>query len=229
MISRKSEKYNEITDLISTLDELLAKETNHKLDAHTEELIKKYSTEKVELDDEISQLIYENDLSELEEKSRKYKNWENTLWRAFYLSVYTEFENEFTNLCKATRNMMSLDLSINELSDKGIVRAKKYLEKVAGFDLGIEQKDWTAFLYNIKIRNLLAHSGGSLKDASKEILDFIDSSGGIINEGNKIIMRKEFVEQLIELYRKIYLKTCTILDDYAVKNLPKQKYDKYFQ
>ena len=226
MIKRKTEGYNELLELLKTLDDLLGAEIKNKISIQREELNQKYKDEEIDMNNDFFQEIYAFDLNELDNSKERFKRWNNLIWCSFYLSVYVEFEDEFTRLCEATKNMMDLNLSVNELRDKGISRAKSYLEKVAGFDLHITQKDWDEFKIFNEIRNCLAHSGGLVrKDNTKE---YIKKTDGIsLNHVNKIIIEKYFVDNFISKCQELYKNICSVLDDYAVNHLPEQSIEKY--
>lgn len=75
------------------------------------------------------------------------------------------FEHELDNLCALFAKERNYCIQVGDINGKGIERAIKYLEKVAGLEIK-KHKAWADYKEIQKIRNLVVHNGSRLIDKS---------------------------------------------------------------
>jgi hypothetical protein len=80
------------------------------------------------------------------------------------ITLFSFMEHELDNLCFLFANEKGIQIRLNDLQGKGIERAVKYLEKVVGLNIDKSGKVWAEVKAIQKIRNLVVHNGGRLKD-----------------------------------------------------------------
>jgi hypothetical protein len=154
------------------------------------ELQKELEEGSVETND-VCNNFYDDDwyLSELVEK---------TFCNTVIISIYTLIEKYLNELCGILMEEKNIPINYEELTGQGVVRAKKYVEKLGG--MSFCTKD-SSFLMGINaIRNVLAHDNGDLRNCKKEKL------GRIINTSQQApgckIIEKEIYDSANNKYEK---------------------------
>lgn len=84
--------------------------------------------------------------------------------RSAFLTVWTFLEHQLDQLCLFFQSEKSFGLSFMDLSGKGIDRSTSYLEKVAGLKNLKASQEWDALKTLQRIRNVVAHDDGKLRD-----------------------------------------------------------------
>lgn len=87
--------------------------------------------------------------------------------RSSLLVFFGMFEENCNHLCYSLKEEKALQLSLRDLSDKGIDRSRTYLTKVVGWTLP-ETQDWRNLKEIQTIRNWIAHSSGYLPEPIPE-------------------------------------------------------------
>ena len=84
--------------------------------------------------------------------------------RSAFLTVWSFLEHQLDQLCLFFQSEKDFALSFTDLGGKGIDRSTSYLEKVAGLkDLKASQ-EWDRLKTLQRIRNVIAHDDGKLRD-----------------------------------------------------------------
>jgi|SRR5699024_4451714 len=159
-----------------------------------EEVIDLYLKEEV---DEFWEREYEQEVESFVELQDRYKNdFPEIMRSSLLISVYSFFEQKLVSQCKPIKN----GLSISDIRGGSVIdRAKKYLEKLMEVDFPANNEHWK-FLREVSlIRNCIVHNGGFVEQSSNRIRNIINDMENIhINEYDKIIIEKGFVEEMID-------------------------------
>jgi hypothetical protein len=84
--------------------------------------------------------------------------------RSALLTVWSFLEHELDKLCVLYQSEKGFRLVFSDLSGKGIDRSTGYLEKVAGLEGLKASQEWDYLKTVQRIRNVLAHEDGKLRD-----------------------------------------------------------------
>ncbi|MBS4538202.1 hypothetical protein GOQ27_06990 [Clostridium sp. D2Q-11] len=84
-----------------------------------------------------------------------------TLSESLVLKSYALLEKTMIKLCRLCETLLEIDLGVEDLYGKGIVRSATYLEKVIGFD-NVKSNKWNEIKQWGRIRNLIIHNGGEV-------------------------------------------------------------------
>lgn len=84
--------------------------------------------------------------------------------RSAFLTVWSYLEHELDQLCLFYQSEKKFRLSFMDLSGKGIDRSAGFLEKVAGLQGLKASEEWGVLKTLQRIRNVIAHDDGKLRD-----------------------------------------------------------------
>jgi hypothetical protein len=129
--------------------------------------------------------------------------------RSALLTVCSYFEHELDKLCLLYQREKCFGLSHTDLrGDMGIDRATKYLEKVAKINVHITSREWNDIKAIQKIRNVLVHRGGKLKEDDndyKAMAVFIDRMDSLSrNDDGEIVIAKGFLPYAVQTYANYF-------------------------
>ncbi|MDP8267219.1 MAG: hypothetical protein P9L97_00700 [Candidatus Tenebribacter davisii] len=180
------EKYGQIVKLISLLDDLLKSESG-----------KPYSLLDLVLNEKNNplQTLMHNehyyDLSNL---------YPNILWSSIFLTAYSIFEKSLMDICNSLQDESEDNMTLNEIKDKGIVKAKIFIKKVKKLSFPDDTKEWSFLNNSNTIRNCLIHGSGDLLnyDENHKVVKFIKSVNALKEVDNKLIIEKEFPLEFIK-------------------------------
>lgn len=122
--------------------------------------------------------------------------------RSAFLTVWTFLEHQLDQLCLFFQSEKSFGLSFMDLSGKGIDRSTSYLEKVAGLkDLKASQ-EWDALKTLQRIRNVVAHDDGKLRDhlgkPKNGVLADMKKIGFLIGD-DEITVQEGFLSKVVDI------------------------------
>lgn len=123
-----------------------------------------------------------------------------SLQRSSALLVLWGFlEHELDKLCLLFQKEKAFKLGVSDLSDKGIDRSTNYLEKVAGLDGLKSSPEWNHLKGLQRIRNLIAHNEGRLRDRMGNPKDgMIKNIGFLTITGNdEIVLEDGFLSNAV--------------------------------
>jgi hypothetical protein len=163
-------------------------------------------------EDITSDLLRRIVINSIEGVKAKYISWKNILWGSLFLSIYSNYESKLNQICLIIMQMDNLELSPKDLKDSGLTRTRKYLQKVAKYDLSISDESWlSSEKYNL-IRNILTHNEGKLEKSNhkyKDLHKFIISNKNLsVDKLDRIIITKNFVLEVEQYFYNIYLTIC---------------------
>lgn len=123
--------------------------------------------------------------------------------RSALLTLSGYFEHELDKLCSLYKSENSYDLSLSDLSGKGIDRAANYLEKVGGLNVHKASSEWDHIKGIQRIRNLIVHQDGNLKDQQgnpvKDAVDYVKKIESLSGE-EEVVIKNGFLTHVIEKY-----------------------------
>ena len=166
-------------------------------------------------DDEIRAL--EQEVSRLPE-SRKYDFWadhypihwenifEKQLRSSFVIALVAFLEDYVKTVCSEVSTIQRVNENSYDWHNKILNEASKFLKKQSGFSEPGDQ-EWN-YLFNLyHLRNVLVHSGGSLRARNtSELRKFIAKEAGVSEEYGFIKLERVFCFKSLEAVRQAVLK-----------------------
>lgn len=95
---------------------------------------------------------------------------------AVLLSVFAFFEHNLNVVCDSLAQEHDKLLRVSDLHGRGLKRAKIYLSKEIGIIFPSESESWRELSLLQKLRNVVAHRDGLLKEDDKELKMYIEKS-----------------------------------------------------
>jgi hypothetical protein len=132
------------------------------------------------------------------------------LRKSFFVAAYSLAEAELNERCRSVQKKDKLSLSLSDISGRGIKRARKYLEKVAGITFPDSLKPvWDELNNYRKLRNCFAHNQGWLRPNNRDDdhlrKQYIPShQQHLYLEGDEITLRRGFCEEVIKTMRTFF-------------------------
>jgi hypothetical protein len=123
--------------------------------------------------------------------------------------VWSYLEHQLDQLCLLYQSEKKLRLSFMDLSGKGIDLSAGYLEKVAGLKGLKASEEWDALKTLQRIRNVIAHDDGKLRDhhgKPKNVIIADMEKIGFLTGDEEIMVAKGFLSQVTNTCNK-YFKT----------------------
>jgi hypothetical protein len=135
------------------------------------------------------------------------------MMRSYFLVLLMSFlENELKNLCWALQTARGLNVSLNDIGERGLRKPQLFLKKIAGIDFPDQAKPWQELLAYYDVRNCIVHNDGEIIETKTR--DFVRKKKTLFDWDEKtsykeVILRKkccpdviaklkEFFEQLLK-------------------------------
>jgi hypothetical protein len=129
----------------------------------------------------------------------------NIMRTSLFLSCYAFLENHLLTMCKEIQRKKKLELAVDDLNHKGIVKAQVYLKKVVGLNFPDQSPEWNYIKKCNKIRNCIVHNGSLIDSNDKSLRNTIKSIHGIRIDNffleEKIRLEKDFCFDFIKNMR----------------------------
>jgi hypothetical protein len=129
------------------------------------------------------------------------KYFPNLQRRSALLTVCGFFEYQLDNLCLLYQSEKGYKLTLSDLNGKGIDRSTNYLEKVAGLEVFKESKIWNNIKNIQKIRNIIVHQDGKLKNATQQTLDYINQME-FLEGGDEVTIKRGFLSYVVSDHKE---------------------------
>lgn len=98
----------------------------------------------------------------------------------------------------------SFKLSLSDLRGKGVDRATRYLEKVAGINTSKTSKEWNHIKKIQTIRNVIVHQDGRLNDHEgnpiKAAIDYVKQMDSLDGD-TEIILKEGFLNHAVSIFK----------------------------
>ncbi len=120
--------------------------------------------------------------------------------RSAFLTVWSYLEHQLDQLCLFYQSEKKFGLSFIDLSGRGIDRSAGYLEKVAGLKGLKASEEWDVLKTLQRIRNVIAHDDGKLRDHQGKPKNGIIADMkkiGFLTGDEEIIVAEGFLSQVI--------------------------------
>ncbi|MFI5089860.1 MAG: hypothetical protein ACHP7P_07360 [Terriglobales bacterium] len=121
--------------------------------------------------------------------------------RSALLTVWGFLEHELDKLCLLYQSEKGFRLAFSDLSGKGIDRSTGYLEKVAGLGGLKASREWDDIKTVQRIRNVIAHDDGKLRDRQGKPKDGIIRDMkrvGFLSGDDEIVLAEGFLSKVID-------------------------------
>lgn len=131
------------------------------------------------------------------------QHFPNLLMRSALVSFYTFAEVTLGKLCDHFTRYLELSVSVADMKDKGIHRAKRYLTKICGLNFGKLQQ-WPELKNIAKIRNLIAHADGRVSaNTGNEIRQYIDKCAHLRLDGEEVIISLDYLDHFLDVIEDV--------------------------
>jgi hypothetical protein len=121
--------------------------------------------------------------------------------RSAFLTVWSSLEHQLDQLCLLFQSERGFGLSFKDLSGQGIDRSTSYLEKVAGLNGLKASQEWNVLKTLQRIRNVITHGDGKLKDhsgkAKREIISDMKKIDFLVDDDSEITVRAGFLLKVV--------------------------------
>lgn len=118
---------------------------------------------------------------------------------AVMLSIFAFFEHNLNVVCDTLAQEHDKRLRVNDLYGRGLKRARIYLSKEIGIPFPSESESWKELSLLQKIRNVIAHRDGMLKEGDKELMEYIKKTNCIsINNDGHVRLHEGILTYLLD-------------------------------
>lgn len=124
-----------------------------------------------------------------------------------FVAMHSQLEDQLSTLCEFVGKRLNINLNLEDLSHKGIFRAKIYLEKLCGIPFPEETHAWQQVLHYNRVRNVVVHSRGLLKTEKTEgIRKYVESKGRVLTlTNNRLNLTKEFCLEVLDNIEALFM------------------------
>lgn len=180
IIENTKEKYSQIRDLISLIDNLLKNNSG-----------KPYSLLEVAIKQKVSAL---QALIQNEHYFNLTNLYPHIIWSSVFLTSYSIFESTLDEVCKYFIKKNDIKITLNDLRDRGIFRSKLFIVKVLKVKFPYDNRKWEFITNCNKVRSCLIHRSSDMSNYKEkdEIIKFVRNEETINIIDNKVIIEKEF-------------------------------------
>jgi hypothetical protein len=124
-----------------------------------------------------------------------------------FVTLFSFLETELNELCKRIQNKDNLGLSFTDISGKGIDRAAKYLDKIAGIKITEEPNIWGNIKNMRELRNKIVHNAGKIDDSDRNdnsLKKFIKEKPDFLIGNSEIIIKNGFLLFVIDTIELLF-------------------------
>jgi hypothetical protein len=119
----------------------------------------------------------------------------NILWSSLFLTAYATFESALDLLSDYYHLLKNINISPNELKDRGVKRSEKYLTKLVFLKYPTDSHNWDSINELADIRHCIIHANGivSQYNNSKTVYSIVEKYSEIKIDNDHIVLTKDFV------------------------------------
>ena len=144
----------------------------------------------------------------------------NRLRGSLFVTVMFILEHRLNEFCVMCQKASGSRLVLNDMADKGIYRARKYLNKVFEINFPDSPAFWEKIDIFQIIRNAIAHNDGNVNQEVDKLNDYISKmeSASFKLESSKILLNDSFVTEAIDLIQGCLVSLYKQLDKNITKD-----------
>jgi len=127
--------------------------------------------------------------------------------RSAFLTVCSYFEHELDSLCSLYQSEKDFKEAPSDEGGKGIDRSANYLARVANLNVHKASEEWAAIKRIQKVRNLIVHQNGKLRDhrgeyskRGKEVADLVPRIS-FVSGDSEVVLENGFLRYVLTKYR----------------------------
>ena len=124
--------------------------------------------------------------------------------RSALITFYSFLEDSLYSLCSRFKNELDPKISLNDLKGDGVKKYKTYLEKVVGLDLTEFNSVWGKITNIQKIRNVIVHEGGYVKEDNEAVMNCIKYTPNVLLISQSIVLENEFLQYVLDILKKYF-------------------------
>jgi len=149
------------------------------------------------------------------------KDFKDTSYSSLLMVAYSYFEVTMKNICIETEKYIDTKIGLEDLKGNNYIeKSKRFLDKVVELDSSDLEEQWNKIKDYQKIRNIIAHNNGRLKDGQ------VNNVERIIRENGNMRIEDSIQQELKIENSKFILDFCEIADFY-IKEIVKKIIDKF--
>jgi hypothetical protein len=132
------------------------------------------------------------------------QHFPNLLLRSTLVSFYAFIEITLDTLCYRFFRYLKLSVSVSDMKDKGINRAKRYLSKLCNIDFNT-LSSWQELKNIAKVRNLITHADSRINASPSHtsLLSYVESSPFLRLDGDELILSPEYIEHFLNVIQNL--------------------------
>jgi hypothetical protein len=131
------------------------------------------------------------------------QHFPNILLRSAFVSFYSFAEVTLDTLCDRFRRHLESSVSVADMKDKGISRAKLYLTKLCGLDFG-SLPQWAELKNIAEVRNLIVHADGYVSTNTRpELRRYIEKCQFLRLDGQELILSLEYLDHFLDVIKEL--------------------------
>ena len=125
------------------------------------------------------------------------------VYQASIIASIIFLERQMKDFTRGLKFGLQLGLGMRDLSGSVLERFRKYCEKVARLDFGLQQVEWQNIRGVVEMRNWLVHSSGNIDHFNKkqEVIAFVERHGTPHIEDSWIRVEEATVRVVLKLLR----------------------------
>jgi hypothetical protein len=160
-------------------------------------------------DEETRQLLGED---YAEEKGYLIDHFPEFTLQNTFVATYSLLEDEMFKIARFVGGRLKIKLDPEELCDKGIRAAKKFLEKLCDITIPGDAV-WQQAVQHGSVRNVFAHARGRVKKTSTDVRRYVEGKTSSIDDKDQLHVTKEFCFEVLDNVKALLLKVLYLAGD----------------
>jgi hypothetical protein len=117
-----------------------------------------------------------------------------------FVATYSLLEDQMADLANFMGGRLGITLSLDDLSHKGIHASKVYLERLCDIPFPEQTRSWQQVVQYNRLRNVVAHARGRIKDEDRKSRNIIESKKGLlaITTFGQLKLTREFCLEVLD-------------------------------
>ncbi len=128
------------------------------------------------------------------------------LRESLFVASFSQFESTLNSMCEEIRKAGRLSISLADLKDRGVTRARNYLVKVGKIQLDKGSTDKVTFLN--QLRNVIVHNDSQISPDNGDHTNLRNKSSSwpslTIPPAGRIFIKPEFTKDALDVLRTFF-------------------------